>query len=51
MKDILTVFVVVLLIVVGFYAFQLLLLGFIGLVIYWTLPLIKKFLKRRPKWK
>jgi ABC-type bacteriocin/lantibiotic exporter with double-glycine peptidase domain len=51
MKDITIIFIVLLLIVVSFYAFQLLVLGLVGLVIYWTLPFIKKINKKAQKWK
>lgn len=48
MKDILFTICCVILVVAGFYAFQLLVLGIVGLVIYWTLPLTKRFLASRP---
>ena len=47
MKDFLIVCVLLILIAAGFYAFQLIVLGLVGLVIYWSLPHIRKFKLRR----
>ena len=51
MKDILYVIVLLIVVAAGFYAFQLLVLALFGLVVYFLLPYVKKFLYRRPKWK
>ena len=51
MKDFLLTIVGLLLIVAGFYAFQLIVLALFGLVLYYTLPTIKHIIKRRPQWK
>ena len=50
-KDISITIVLLLLVVAGFYAFQLLVLGIFGLVAYWCMPIVRQFLHRRPKWK
>ena len=49
MKDILLVLILLIIIAASFYAFQLIVLGIVGLVIYFSLPHIRKFLSRRPK--
>ena len=49
MKDFLISICLLILIAAGFYAFQLLILGIVGLIIYWTLPITKHFISRRPK--
>ena len=51
MRDFLITLALLLIIVAGFYAFQLLVIGIFGLVFYWSLPIIRKFISRRPKWK
>ena len=42
MRDFLITVALLLLITAGFYAFQLLILGIVGLVIYWSIPVIRK---------
>lgn len=42
MRDFLITVVLLLIIAAGFYAFQLLVLGVVGLVIYWSMPVIRK---------
>ncbi len=49
MKDALLVLLLLIIIAASFYAFQLIVLGIVGLVIYFSLPYIRKFLNRRPK--
>lgn len=51
MRDFLIAVALLLLIVAGFYAFQLLVLGLVGLVIYYTLPTIRKFNHRSKSWR
>lgn len=51
MKDFLIVVALLLFIVVGFYAFQLLVLGLVGLVIYYSLPTIRKINHRSKSWR
>ena len=51
MKDLLVTVLLLILIAAGFYAFQLLILGIVGLAIYWSMPVIKQFISRRPRWK
>lgn len=51
MKDVLTTIILLLVVAAGFYAFQLLVIGIAGLVIYWFMPIIKQFISRRPKWR
>lgn len=51
MKDISIVLVLMLLLAAGFYAFQVLILILVGIVLYYLLPNIKKLLRRRSKWK
>ncbi len=49
MRDFLTTVVLLLLITAGFYAFQLLILGIVGLVVYWSMPAIRKLNTIRPR--
>ena len=49
MKDILIVLLLLIIIAASFYAFQLIVLGVVGLVIYFSFPYMRKFLNRRPK--
>lgn len=49
MKDTLIVLLLLIIIAASFYAFQLIVLGIVGLVIYFILPYMRKFLNRRPK--
>jgi hypothetical protein len=51
MKDLLVTLILLIIAAAGFYAFQLLVLAIFGLVFYWSLPMIKHFLARRPKWR
>lgn len=52
MRDVLVTVLLLIFIAAGFYAFQLIVLGIVGLAIYWTMPFIKQFLSRRRKlWK
>lgn len=51
MRDILVTVLLLIFIAAGFYAFQLLVLGIVGLAIYWSMPLVKQFISRRPRWK
>lgn len=51
MKDFLIVCALLLLIAAGFYAFQILILGLVGLTIYWSLPIIRRINERTKKWK
>ena len=51
MKDFLIVVALLLFIVAGFYAFQLLVLGLIGTVIYFSLPTIRKLHSKGRSWK
>lgn len=47
MKDILLVILLLIIIAAGFYAFQLIVLGIVGLVIYLSLPMLRKLSNRR----
>lgn len=49
MKDILIVLLLLIVIAASFYAFQLIVLGIVGLVIYLSLPLLRKLNNRRLK--
>ena len=51
MRDFLTTLVLLLIVVAGFYAFQLLVLGIVGLVVYWALPTLRKLNSRSKSWK
>lgn len=51
MRDFLIAVALLLLIVAGFYAFQLLVLGLVGLVIYYTLPTIRKLHSKGKLWR
>lgn len=51
MKDFLVTILLLIIVAAGFYAFQLLVLGIFGLVFYWALPIIKRFISRRPRWR
>lgn len=47
MKDILIVLLLLIVIAASFYAFQLIVLGIVGLVIYLSLPMLRKLMNRR----
>ena len=47
MKDILIVLLLLIVIAASFYAFQLIVLGIVGLIIYLSLPLLRKLSNRR----
>ena len=47
MKDILLVSILLIIIAASFYAFQLIVLGIVGLVIYLSLPMLRKLSNRR----
>ena len=47
MKDILLVLLLLIVIAASFYAFQLIVLGIVGIVIYFSLPLLRKLNNRR----
>ena len=47
MKDILLVIILLIIIAASFYAFQLIVLGIVGLVIYLALPILRKLMNRR----
>ena len=47
MKDILLVILLLIIIAASFYAFQLIVLGIVGLVIYLSLPRLRKLKNRR----
>lgn len=51
MRDFLTTLVLLLIVAAGFYAFQLLVLGIVGLVVYWALPTIRKLHSKGKLWK
>ena len=51
MRDFLTTLVLLLIVVAGFYAFQLLVLGIVGLVVYWALPTLRKLNSKGKSWK
>lgn len=51
MRDFLITLLLLIVVAAGFYAFQLLVLGIFGLIFYWSLPIIRKFISRRPQWK
>lgn len=46
MKDILIVLLLLIVIAASFYAFQLIVLGIVGLIIYLSLPLLRKLNRR-----
>lgn len=46
MKDILIVLLLLIVIAASFYAFQLIVLGIVGLIIYLYLPLLRKLNRR-----
>ena len=47
MKDILLVILLLIIIAASFYAFQLIVLGIVGIVIYLSLPMLRKLNNRR----
>ena len=47
MKDILLVIILLIIIAASFYAFQLIVLGIVGIVIYLSLPMLRKLSNRR----
>lgn len=47
MKDILLVILFLIIIAASFYAFQLIVLGIVGIVIYLFLPMLRKLKNRR----
>ena len=51
LRDISVTGVCLVLIAAGFYAFQFVVLGIVGLVIYWSLPFIKRINSRSKRWK
>ncbi len=51
MRDFLITIALLLIVTAGFYAFQLLVLGIVGLVVYWALPVIRKLHSKGKSWK
>lgn len=51
MRDFTITVALLLFIAAGFYAFQLLILGLVGLVVYWAMPTIRKFNLRSKSWR